>query len=165
MIWAEMGVELGVALAAGACIMIVIMTAEWMLAASPQAEQKGLALLRSWLSPEQAQQYDARKHFEVIGSDTGTRYRIRHGQMMNIDQLDSAGNTICGLCFLPIGNLAAGDYMLAQKIVLETFERRALAIANRSSRTTLPQIEYPIEQSPDEPLSLLQWIHGRPLPP
>jgi hypothetical protein len=85
MIWAEMGVEMGVALAAGACIMIVIMTAEWMLAASPQAEQKGLALLRSWLSPEQAQQYDAHKHFEVIGSDTGTRYRIRHGQMMNID--------------------------------------------------------------------------------
>jgi hypothetical protein len=131
MICAEMGVELGVALAAGACIMIVIMTAEWMLAASPQAEQKGLALLRSWLSPEQAQQYDAHKHFEVIGSDTGTRYRIRHGQMMNIDQLDSAGNTICGWCFLPIGNLAAGDCMLAQKIALETFESHVLAIANQ----------------------------------
>jgi hypothetical protein len=93
--------------------------------------QKGLALLRSWLSPEQAQQYDAHKHFEVMGSDTGRRYRIRHGQMMNIDQLDSAGNTICGWCFLPTGNLAAGDRMLAQKVALETFESEALAIANQ----------------------------------
>jgi hypothetical protein len=34
------------------------------------------------------------KHFEVIGSDTGTRYRIRHGQMINIDQLDFTGKAL-----------------------------------------------------------------------
>jgi hypothetical protein len=96
------------------------------------AERKALALLRAWLSPEQAQQYDSRKHFEVIGSDTGTRYRIRHGHMINIDQLDSAGNKVCAWCFVPEGNLAAGDCMLAQKIALETFETKVLAIANRS---------------------------------
>jgi hypothetical protein len=42
---------------------------------SPQAEQKSLALLRLWLSPEQVAQYNSKEHFEVIGSDTGTRYQ------------------------------------------------------------------------------------------
>jgi hypothetical protein len=66
-----------------------------------------------------------------IGSDTGTRYRIRHGHIVNIDQLDSAGNKVCGWCFVPEGDLAGRDCMLAQKIALETFENEALAIANR----------------------------------
>jgi hypothetical protein len=54
--------------------------------------------------------------------------------MMNIDQLDSAGNRVCQWCFAPEGpegELAAGDCMLAQKIALETFETKVLAIANR----------------------------------
>ena len=113
------------------------MAAERMRAAFPQAEQKALTLLRFWLSPEQAEQYDSQKHFEVVGSDTGTRYRIRRGRMMNIDQLDSAGNKVCTLCFLPVGNKAASDCMLAQKIALETFECEALAIANQGKRFDL----------------------------
>jgi hypothetical protein len=51
--------------------------------------------------------------------------------MMNIDQLDSAGNRICQWCFAPEGELAAGDCMLAQKIALEMFETKVLAIGNR----------------------------------
>jgi hypothetical protein len=98
---------------------------------SPQAQQIALALLRLWLSPAQAAQYNSQEHFDVIGSDTGTRYRIRHEQMMNIDQLDSAGNTVCRWCFAPEGEVAPGDCMLAQKIALETFETKVLAIANR----------------------------------
>jgi hypothetical protein len=39
-------------------------------ATSRQLEQKALALLQPWLSPEQAEQYSSYKHFEVIGSDT-----------------------------------------------------------------------------------------------
>jgi hypothetical protein len=132
MIWAQLYVDFCVALSALTCIIVAVATAERARAASSPAEQKALVLLRSWLSPEQAQQYDSRKHFEVIGSDTGTRYRIRHGHMINIDQLDSAGNKVCAWCFVPEGNLAAGDCMLAQKIALETFESRVLAIANRS---------------------------------
>jgi hypothetical protein len=93
MIWAELCIELSVALMAGAVVMIAIMAGD--AGDSSQADKKALALLRPWLSPGQAQQYDSRKHFEVIGSDTGTRYRIRHGYMMNIDQLDSAGNPPC----------------------------------------------------------------------
>jgi hypothetical protein len=109
MIWTQLYVEFCVALAAFACIIIAIATAGRERDASSPAEQKALTLLRAWLSPEQAQQYDSRKHFEVIGSDTGTRYRIRHGNAMNVDQLDAAGNKVCGWCFVPEGELAAGD--------------------------------------------------------
>jgi hypothetical protein len=146
MTWAILCVEFGVALTAGAVVMIVIMAGERMRG---EAEKKALTLLRSWLSPEQAQQYDLQDHFEVVGSDTGTLYRIRHGHMVNIEQLDTAGNKVCEWCFLPERNLAASDVMLAQKIALETFEIEALAVANRTSR----QIE-PV----GEPLSWLQWI-------
>jgi hypothetical protein len=131
MIWAQLCGDLCVALSACASVMFVIVTAERMRAPTVEAEQKAHALLRAWLSPEQAQQYNSQKHFDVIGSDTGTRYRIRHGRMVNIDQLDSAGNGVCVLCVVPEGNLAASDCMLAQKIALETFETKALATANQ----------------------------------
>jgi hypothetical protein len=137
MIWAEIGVGVGAALMAfGAGVLAGIIISEWRLAAlpkagPPQAEQKGLALLRLWLSPEQAKQFGCYRYFDVIGSDTGSRYRIRLGDTMNIHQLNSAGNKVCEWCFLPVGNLASGDCMLAQKIALETFESKALAIANR----------------------------------
>ena len=131
MISAQLYMEFCIALAAFACIIVAIATAGRTPNASSPAEQKALTLLRTWLSPKQARQYDSQKHFEVIGSDTGTRYRIRHGHMINIDQLDSAGNKVCTWCFVPEGKLAAGDCMLAQKIALETFETKVLAIANR----------------------------------
>jgi hypothetical protein len=137
MIWAELGIGFGAALMAfTAGVLAGIIISQWRLvalpkAAPPQAEQKALALLRCWLSPEQAEQYSSYRYFDVIGSDSGSRYRIRHGRMMNIDELDSAGNRVCAWCFFPAGNLALGDCMLAQKIALETFESKALAIANR----------------------------------
>jgi hypothetical protein len=114
------------AISAGVTILLVA----GMEATSKRVERKAVTLLQLWLSPEQAEQYSSHGHFEVVGSDTGTRYRIRHGRMMNIDQLDSAGNKVCEWCFAPKGNLAAGDCMLAQKIALERFESGALAIAN-----------------------------------
>jgi hypothetical protein len=124
-------VDFCVAMVAGACLIIAILTAERTQPTASHAEQKALTHLRLWLSPEQAARYNSEKHFDVIGSDTGTRYRIRHGQIMNIDQLDSVGNRVCRWCFAPEGKLAAGDCMLAQKIALETFETKVLAIANR----------------------------------
>jgi hypothetical protein len=55
-----------------------------------QAEEKAIELLRSWLTPEQDEQ--SGKGFEVIGCDTGTRYRITNSVgMMNIHELDEAG--------------------------------------------------------------------------
>jgi hypothetical protein len=95
------------------------------------AHEKAIALLRSWLTPEQARQCDSEKGFGVIGSDTGSRYHIRYGRSMNIDELDSGGKVVAQWCFAPQGNLAVGDVMLAQKIALETMERDALATANR----------------------------------
>jgi len=95
-----------------------------------RAKQKALTLLRFWLSPEQIRQFDENSYFEVIGCDTGTRYHIHHGRMLNIVALDAAGREAQRLCFGPEGQLAIGDIMLAQKIALETMERAVLAIAN-----------------------------------
>lgn len=94
-------------------------------------EERGLTLLREWLSPEQRAQLDASKHFDVIGCQTGKRYRISYGSGTNVHEIDDAGRPIMGWCFVPSGHLVAGDVMLAQKIALETDERGALAVANR----------------------------------
>jgi hypothetical protein len=95
------------------------------------AQTKGDALLRSWLSSEQAYQWDLHGHFETIGSDTGRRYRLRRGKEMNVDELDACGKVVAQWCFAPLGNLVVGDVLLAQKIALETMEREALRVANR----------------------------------
>jgi hypothetical protein len=93
---------------------------------------RGLKLLKDWLSPEQFTCYEQHKYFEVIGSDSARVYRIHHGTQTNIEELDSIGKPVCSWCFVPEGNLVAGDVMLVQKIALETNERGALAVANRS---------------------------------
>ena len=94
------------------------------------SELRGLKLLREWLSQEQLTQYDARKYFEVTGCHTGKRYRICHGKVANVFELDDHGLPREGWCFAPNDHLVAGDVMLAQKIALETDERGALATAN-----------------------------------
>jgi hypothetical protein len=93
------------------------------------AEAKGQRLLRAWLTPQQRTQYDSCGYFEVVGGETGVRYRIRQGVAANVEQLDQEGRPLIGRCFLPIGDLVAGDVMLAQKVALETNERAALAVA------------------------------------
>jgi len=95
-----------------------------------QAEEKGFTLLRSWLSPEQRRQFDEKSYFEVIGGDTGTKYRIHRGRAVNIVALNAAGREARRLCFGPEGKLATGDIMLAQQIALETMERATLVTAN-----------------------------------
>jgi hypothetical protein len=97
-------------------------------------EDRGLKLLREWLSHEQRAQFDAKGYFDVIGCHSGTKYRIRYGSSANIDELDDAGVPRIGWCFVPNIYLVAGDVMLAQKIALETNERDALAVANRLPR-------------------------------
>jgi len=99
-----------------------------------ESEERGQDLLRQWLSPEQVEQYDKYQHFEVVGCDTGTRYRILRGKIMNIVELTADGRVTRRWCFAPEGTLATGDVMLAQKIALETFELNALAIANHDGR-------------------------------
>jgi hypothetical protein len=93
-------------------------------------EARGLRLLRDWLSPHQREQFDTKGYFDVVGCDTGRRYRIHYGTTTNVHEIDETGRPRAGWCFVPIGYLVAGDVMLAQKIALETCESRALAVAN-----------------------------------
>ena len=97
---------------------------------SKEANERGLALLKQNLTATQLAQYEKNQYFEVIGGQTGTRYRIRHGRQMNIEELDATGKRVRGLCFLPRGNLVAGDCLLAQKNALELCESEALRVAN-----------------------------------
>lgn len=96
-------------------------------------EARGLALLKTWLTPEQLAQYRQYRHFDVTGCHSGRRYRIRYGVSMNVFELDSLGRPVVGRCFVPKDNLVAGDVMLAQKIGLETNERGVLLVAKTFS--------------------------------
>lgn len=95
-----------------------------------ESEERSQHLLRQWLSPDQTEQYDKYQLFQVVGSDTGTRYLILRGTTMNIVERAADGYVRRRWCFAPEGALATGDVMLAQKIALETFELSALTIAN-----------------------------------
>jgi len=79
----------------------------------------------------QRAQFDATKYFDVVGCDTGRRYRIHYGRVTNVHQIDEAGQPVVGWCFVPSGGLVAGDIMLVQKIALETAELATLAVANQ----------------------------------
>ena len=94
-------------------------------------EERGVNLLREWLSPEQRAQFDAKRYFDVIGCDSGKRYRIHFGETTNVHEIGDDDLPSVGWCFMPVGSLVAGDVMLAQKIALETYEYGALAVANR----------------------------------
>jgi hypothetical protein len=94
-------------------------------------QERGLRLLRSWLSPAQRAQFDSEGQFDVTGSDSGRRYRISYGTSANVHEVDEAGRLGTGWCFVPEGGLSVGDVMLAQKIALETSEMSAMSIARR----------------------------------
>jgi hypothetical protein len=89
---------------------------------------RGIRLLREWLTPQQLVQFNKYRYFDVIGSHTGRKYRIRYGQSLNICELDSYGQLKTGWCVVPNEKLVPGDVMLAQKIGLETDENAALAV-------------------------------------
>jgi hypothetical protein len=97
-----------------------------------ETEARALTPLKEWLSPKQRACYERFRYFDVVGGDTGTRYRIHHGTQTNIEELSHAGHHVCKWCFVPDGDLVAGDVMLTQKIALETNERGALSVAHRS---------------------------------
>jgi hypothetical protein len=97
-----------------------------------EAERRALRLLRDWLSPSQRAQYDREGHFDVAGSDSRKRYRIRPERQLNVDEFDERGMRVAVWCFGPERTLPIGDVMLAQKIALENDEPAALAVANRN---------------------------------
>jgi hypothetical protein len=101
-------------------------------AAACEAHARGIQLLQQNLSPNQSAQYEQCGYFDVIGGETGRRYRIRAGCQMNVEQLDKKGRPKWALCFAPEGELVVGDVMLAQKLALELFESDTLKVANKS---------------------------------
>ena len=88
-----------------------------------------MRLLREHLNAPQRQDWDAHGYFYVIGGKTGCRYRIRRGHVLNVEQLGPKGERVARLCFLPKGDLPAGDVLLAQKLALELFETEVLRVA------------------------------------
>ncbi len=96
-------------------------------------EARGVDLLREWLSPEQRAQFDTQRYFDVVGCDSGKRYRIYYGAITNVHEIDDRDRLLVAWCFVPEGPLVSGDVMLAQKIALENSECAALAVDNRFS--------------------------------
>jgi hypothetical protein len=88
-------------------------------------------LLRSCLQTEQLLQFDSLGCFTVRGRLND--YRINQGRTANVDVLSPDGRCLRRLCFYPEsaggGELPAFDVMLAQKLMLECDEERALTIA------------------------------------
>jgi hypothetical protein len=89
-----------------------------------QARLRAEALLWAWLSPAQRKQYRARRWFEVT-TTSGRRYRILRGGVVRIDTRGS------GFCIEATSPVPVADEMLANKLLLETDERRFLATAHR----------------------------------
>jgi hypothetical protein len=89
-----------------------------------QARLRAEALLWAWLSPAQRKQYRARRWFEVTAA-SGRRYRILRGGVVRRDPRGS------GYCIEATSPVPMADEMLANKLLLETDERRFLATAHR----------------------------------
>ena len=56
------------------------------------AHLKGMQLLSENLSPAQQDQLKLFNYIEVIGGDTGKRYRIYFDRQMNVELLNESGN-------------------------------------------------------------------------
>jgi hypothetical protein len=91
-----------------------------------RARLRAEALLWAWLSPSQRRQYRRRGWFEVTTA-SGRRYRILRGGVVRLDPRGS------GYCIEATSPVPVADEMLANKLLLETNERRFLATAHRSS--------------------------------
>jgi hypothetical protein len=88
-----------------------------------QAKLRAEALLWAWLSPAQRSQYRARRWFEVTTA-SGRRYRVLRGAVVRLPR----GS---GYCIEATSPVPVADEMLANKLLLETDERRFLATAHR----------------------------------
>jgi hypothetical protein len=89
-----------------------------------QARLRAEALLWAWLSPAQRRQYRARRWFEVTTA-SGRRYRVLRGGVVRVQPRGS------GFCIEATSPVPVADEMLANKLLLETDERRFLATAHR----------------------------------
>ena len=89
-----------------------------------EASRRAEALLWAWLSPAQRKQYRTRRWFEVTTA-SGRRYRVLQGAVVRLHPRGSA------YCIEGTSPVPVADEMLANKLLLETDERRFLATAHR----------------------------------
>ena len=91
----------------------------------PLLQQEAKQMLQaSGVLPRQRQQYRARRWFEVTTA-SGRRYRILRGGVVRLGPRGSA------YCIEATSPVPVADEMLANKLLLETDERRFLATAHR----------------------------------
>jgi hypothetical protein len=89
-------------------------------------------LLVDNLTPAQREQLAKTDSFDVIGGDTGTRYRLLYRRTLNIERLGPNGQVEGLLCLVPKGALPTADQLLAQKIALELSREIAEAYRSRT---------------------------------
>jgi hypothetical protein len=89
-----------------------------------ESQRRAEALLMSWLSPRQREQYRLHGWFDVV-TRGGNRYRIRAGRVVRL------GAQRAAYCIEAPPWVPAADQLLAKKLLLETDERRFLATAHR----------------------------------
>ena len=122
--WWLAGAAAAVALVLVPCLAASIRRLREALVRQRQAGLRAEALLWSWLSPAQRRQYRARRWFEVTTA-SGRRYRILRGGVVRLDPRGA------GYCIEATSPVPIADEMLANKLLLETDERRFLATAHR----------------------------------
>jgi hypothetical protein len=101
--------------------------------AQRSADERATDLLTENLTAMQRDQYRTDQNFDVIGGQSGKRYRLWRRLYQNVEELDPSGRRVCIWCFKPSRALVLGDVLLAQKNALELFESDAIKIANRHS--------------------------------
>jgi hypothetical protein len=121
--WWVAGAAVAVALVLVPCLATPIRRFREALVRRRQAGLRAEALLWAWLSPAQRRQYRARRWFEVTTA-SGRRYRILRGGVVRVDPRGA------GYCIEATSPVPVADEMLANKLLLETDERRFLATAH-----------------------------------
>lgn len=115
-----------------------------------------MVLLKDNLSVEQREQLRRFGYFEVVGGETGRRYRIRSAYRLNVEEVSAAGTRIRLFCFGPAEGVALGDVMLAQKLALELFEREALGVANVTPRENSAALIHSSRSGHGQPFGITQ---------
>ena|ERR1017187_5318447 len=97
-----------------------------------EADDRATGLLLAHLSPDQREQYEKDRCFEVHIADKKSvrRYRITQGWAGNVFLVDEQGKKIKKFCIHPTKSVPYADNLLAQKLLLEADEERFLSIAN-----------------------------------
>jgi hypothetical protein len=93
---------------------------------------RGMDMLVAHLSPTRWAQYDRINYFDVVGGNTGRRYRIRHGQVLRRGARRHRPLHVSIVLHVRRAT-SIGDVMLAQKLALESFEAEAIKVAHMSA--------------------------------